>query len=87
MGARLARYTRNQTYADWANKVYDWINAREYIDEDYNVFDGGHVVVNCTAVDKAQFSYNAATLVQGAAFTYNFVSAPSSLVKHLGILT
>ena len=26
IAARLAVYTGNQTYADWANKVYDWIS-------------------------------------------------------------
>lgn len=42
--------------------------------EDGNVYDGAHTGVNCTDVFKAQFSYNAAIFLQGAAFMYSFVS-------------
>lgn len=41
MGARLARYTQNETYANWAIKTWDWIMDVKYIDKDWNVFDGG----------------------------------------------
>lgn len=44
-----------------------------YIDQDYNVYDGAHLP-NCTDVNRAQFSYNAAMILQGAAFLYNHVS-------------
>jgi mannan endo-1,6-alpha-mannosidase len=37
------------------------------------VYDGGHVEKNCTDINKATFSYNAAILLQGAAFMYNYV--------------
>ena len=46
-----------------------------YIDKDYNVFDGGHIPHNCTDIDRAQYSYNAAVFTQGAAFMYNYVCA------------
>lgn len=38
------------------------------------VYDGGHVEHNCTDINKATFSYNAAVMLQGAAFMYNYVS-------------
>ena len=73
LGARLARYTGNSTYADTAVDTWDWLVGVKFIDDKYNVYDGGHVEKNCTDIFKAQFSYNAGILVQGAAFMYNFV--------------
>ncbi|KAH9885191.1 glycoside hydrolase family 76 protein [Xylariomycetidae sp. FL2044] len=72
MGARLARYTNNQTYADWAIKTWDWLTSVGYIDSEYNVFDGGHIPHNCTDINRQQFSYNAAVLLLGAAHMYNY---------------
>lgn len=80
LGARLARYTGNATYGDIATGTYDWVKAVNYIDDSYNIFDGGHVQTNCTDIDKAQFSYIAAVFLQGAGFMYNYVSTK----HHLG---
>ena len=69
MGARLARYTGNTTYSDWAEKTWDWMWGVGLIDnENYAVYDGAHIETNCTDIFKAQFSYNNAVLAQGAAF-------------------
>lgn len=73
LGSRLARYTHNETYAYWADKTWDWLWDVGYIDSaDYRVYDGAHVEANCTDINKAQFSYNAALLLHGAAFMYNY---------------
>ncbi|KKA29390.1 hypothetical protein TD95_003847 [Thielaviopsis punctulata] len=75
LGARLARYTGNSTYATFANETWNWMkNVVKYIDDDYNIYDGGHVEHNCTDINKAQFSYNSAVFLQGAAFLYNFTN-------------
>lgn len=75
MGARLARYTGNNTYAEWAEKQYDWLWGVKYIDnENWSVYDGGHIPKNCTDINKATFTYNAALLIQSCAFMYNYVS-------------
>lgn len=79
MGARLARYTQNDTYAQWATETWDWIMSVKYIDEEWNVYDGGHVPYNCTDTNKQQFSYNAAILLSGAAYMYDYVSLTSYL--------
>ncbi|KAM7195620.1 Glycosyl hydrolase family 76 domain containing protein [Rhypophila sp. PSN 637] len=71
LGARLARYTRNTTYSDYAEQTWDWMAAVGLMDDAINVYDGAHVQTNCTDVFKAQFSYNAGVLIQGAAFMYN----------------
>ncbi|KAK3934364.1 glycoside hydrolase [Diplogelasinospora grovesii] len=75
LGARLARYTQNETYAKHAAKTFEWLWNVNYIDhESWSVYDGGHVEHNCTDVNKAQFSYNVALLLQGSAFMYNYTN-------------
>ncbi|CAN8097748.1 unnamed protein product [Discula destructiva] len=74
MGARLARYTDNTTYYSWGIDTYKWLRGVQYIDDDYNVHDGGHVEANCTDINRAQFSYNSGMLLQGAAFMYNYTA-------------
>ncbi|CAN8101808.1 unnamed protein product [Discula destructiva] len=72
LGARLARYTDNTTYSDWAVKQWDWMEDVGLIDDQYNVYDGGHVGANCTDMTRIQFSYCAAVILEGAAFMYNY---------------
>lgn len=75
MGARLARYTNNETYAKHAESTWDWIWGVNYINhDDWSVYDGGTIEHNCTDLHKATFSYNYAVLLQGCAFMYNYVS-------------
>ncbi|TGJ86415.1 hypothetical protein E0Z10_g2357 [Xylaria hypoxylon] len=70
MGARLARYTDNSTYGELAEKTWDLMWRLGYISEDFSVYDGAHEP-NCTSINKAQFSYNAAMIMQGCAYMYN----------------
>ncbi len=74
IGARLARYTKNDTYTDWSVRTWDWLVDVEYIDAEWNIYDGADIDKNCTVIVKQQFSYNAAILLQGAAYLYNYVS-------------
>lgn len=75
MGARLARFTGNSTFADQAEETWNWLTGVGFIDnETWAVYDGAHVENNCTDISKAQWSYNPAVLVHGAAFMYNYVS-------------
>jgi mannan endo-1,6-alpha-mannosidase len=77
LGARLARYTGNQTYADWAEKIWDWEQGVGLIDATYNVYDGASDTENCTGITKLQWSYNAGIYLHGAANLFNHVSLPS----------
>lgn len=83
MGARLTRYTGNETYAERAEEIYDWIkDVVKYIDpETWRVYDGAHTgerrkpgeaISNCTDIDHVQYSYNIAILAQGTATMYNY---------------
>ncbi|KAK1753376.1 glycosyl hydrolase family 76-domain-containing protein [Echria macrotheca] len=75
LAARLARYTENTTYTDWAERSWDWMVGVGYIDKDYNAYDGAHVETNCTKLTPVQFSANAAVLLHGAAIMYNYTNS------------
>ncbi|KAG7289696.1 hypothetical protein NEMBOFW57_006072 [Staphylotrichum longicolle] len=83
LGARLARYTGNQTYADWAEKTWDWVRSVGFMDDEYNIYDGGHVQHNCTDINRAQFSYNNAVYLLGAAYMYNYTDGSDKWKQRL----
>lgn len=71
LAARLARYTKNETYGIWADKVYDWMEASPLISDTYEVFDSIHF--SETECDNhpsgpIQWTYNIGTLIAGSAF-------------------
>lgn len=67
-------YTNNDTYAKKATESFEWMQSINFIDKDWNVYDGGHVETQCKKLNKDQYSYNAALMVLGAANMYNYVS-------------
>ena len=77
LGARLAMYTGNVTYADWAAKTWDWVNAVGLMSPKYEIFDGTDDNLNCSQVNHIQWSYNAGVYLLGAANMYAFVSLSS----------
>ncbi|XDG07509.1 hypothetical protein ABKA04_007124 [Annulohypoxylon sp. FPYF3050] len=76
VASRLARYTGNQTYADWATKIFEWEQGVGFINSNYNVLDGAGNAGsdNCTAINAAQFTYNAGLFMHGAANMYNYTN-------------
>lgn len=77
IAARLARYTKNDEYAQWAIKLWDWMWAVGLIDNNnWSVYDNTDSNNNCTTVDRAQWTYNAATLIIACSTMYNYVSIP-----------
>lgn len=73
LAARLARYTGDSSYAHHAAETFDWMLRVGLVDGgSFDVFDGAHVEHGCRDINRAQFSYNAAILLQGAAFMYDF---------------
>jgi mannan endo-1,6-alpha-mannosidase len=71
LSSRLARYTGNATYSDWASKSFTWTDSIGFIDQQWNVFDGASVTSNCSQINKIQSSYVAGTFITGAAHMYN----------------
>lgn len=77
IASRLAVYTGNQTYADWATKVWDWQTGIGLIGSNYDVYDGSSDTANCSSVDKLQFTYNQGLFLFGSAMMYNYVCITS----------
>lgn len=75
IAARLARFTGNQTYADWAAKIWDWEVGVGLITPEFRIYDGAGVDngENCTQKDMIQWSYNAGIFLHGAA-TSEYIS-------------
>ncbi|KFY03063.1 hypothetical protein V490_00305, partial [Pseudogymnoascus sp. VKM F-3557] len=72
IGARLALYTKNATYAKYAEESWEWMTGVGFIDKDYNIFDGADQADNCTEINQVPFSYNAGIFLLGAATMYNY---------------
>jgi len=79
LGARLARYTGNSTYKDWADKSFDWMENIGLLNTTGgNVYDGG-IIPDCQGenLKKPEWTYNTGIIMLGAAFMYN-ISEPNS---------
>lgn len=74
--ARLAVYTGNETYAEWAQKAWDWTYGVGYITKDWMFIDGAHEPYNCTDLNPLQWTYNAGVYLHGAANMYRWVCSP-----------
>ncbi|GME77767.1 unnamed protein product [Ambrosiozyma monospora] len=75
LGARLARYTGNDTYVDLCEKVYDWLVDVKFVtegDEWWFIWDGAGTEANCSVVSKGQWTYNAGLMIAGCAYLYNY---------------
>lgn len=73
MAARLAVYTNNNTYAHWANRIWDWTVAVGLSSPDYQFYDGTEDTKNCTSVNHVRWTYNAGVYLHGTANMYNYV--------------
>ncbi|QLG74465.1 hypothetical protein HG535_0G03480 [Zygotorulaspora mrakii] len=75
LAARLARYTGNHTYVEWAERVYDWMLGIKLISpgETKYVYDGVMVTDNCSGTPVSyQWTYNQGLLLSGCAYLYNY---------------
>lgn len=72
IASRLALFTGNDSYAEWAEKTWDWTWETELIDNERGyIYDGRHIAKNCTGMVRLQFSYNAGVYINGASAMYN----------------
>ncbi|KAE8155159.1 glycoside hydrolase [Aspergillus avenaceus] len=74
LAARLARYTGNQTYADWAVRVWDWTETVGFMTHDNLFFDGADDLKNCTEFNQLEWTYNSGVYLLGAATMYNLTN-------------
>lgn len=63
-------YTGNDTYAMWADKVYEWMSQSPILPGDGTVYDGTSMdtVPMCKDADKTQWTYNYGIMIAGAAY-------------------
>jgi mannan endo-1,6-alpha-mannosidase len=71
LAARLAKYTGNATYVEWAEKSYTWARDIGLISEDYYIYDGTDDSKNCSDVNNIQWTSNNGIMLEGAALLYN----------------
>lgn len=75
IASRLARYTGNNTYAEWAEKIWDWEEGLGLITKEHAVLDGvtikeGHECKD--DMDPTEWSYNSGIFLHGSAVLYDF---------------
>ncbi len=77
IAARLARYTGNDTYAETAERVWDWMVGVGFItydssnDGEFVIFDGAMVTSNCTSLTRTKWLYTYGIFMAGCAYMYN----------------
>ena len=72
IAARLALYTGNTTYVDWAARTWDWMVSVRLMDEAYRIYDGAHTDNACRVVVPYEFSYNPGAFLLGSAALYEY---------------
>lgn len=88
LGARLLRYTANDTYYhDWVDRAYDWMVDVDFINEtNWFAYDGATTTSNCTSMTPYLWSYNLALLVSGCAYMYNYTGEEKWYTRTLGFV-
>lgn len=71
LAARLAMYTGNSSYSDWADKMWDWSRSVGLVSDNFLVYDGTDDTIDCRELNHLQWSYNAGVYLYGAATMWN----------------
>ncbi|KAL5614547.1 hypothetical protein BROUX41_004650 [Berkeleyomyces rouxiae] len=86
IAARLARYTGNSSYADWAEKIWNWEKQLLFVNTDWEIEDGAHTDDECRDMTKVLWSYNFGIHMHGAANMYNITGNQTWLDAVDGVL-
>ncbi|EAL86486.1 glycoside hydrolase family 76 protein [Aspergillus fumigatus Af293] len=79
LAARLARYTNNHTYYEWAEKVWDWSCSSPLLNnKTWSVADSTNIEDGCESQGNNQWSYNYGTYLMGAAYMWNYTNGTNS---------
>lgn len=90
IASRLARYTGNDSYAEWAEKVWDWETEVGLISDKFEVRDGVTIRdgQECKDdMDKTEWSYNSGIFLHGAAVMWNYTENQTWRDRVDGLLT
>lgn len=75
IAARLARYTGNQTYADWAEKIFDWQLSSGFTNSTtYAIYDGATIPCAVSTINELQWTYNNGLFLGGSAYMWNYTN-------------
>lgn len=78
LAARLAYITGNQSYFDWADMVWNWMESSVMFDKASDgtlyIWDNTDSDNNCTDATNYIWTYNYGTLISGAAYMYNYTN-------------
>ncbi|KAJ5584743.1 CAZyme family GH76 [Penicillium hispanicum] len=75
LAARLALYTKNSTYADWAERIWDWSATTPILKESaWTIADSTTCETQCTDHGDYQWTYNYGTYISGAGYMYNYTN-------------
>jgi len=92
LSARLAQFTGNATYSEWADKSFKWLQDVKLLSDKYSVYDGTDTNTGCGTINHIQWSYPFGLLTEGAAVMYNITngkeiwkSAVQGFADHLEI--
>lgn len=81
IAARLAKYTKNDTYTEWAMKAWQWESDIGLMTNDYHFYDGSSERQNCTELNHIQWTYNAGIHMSGAAAMWNMSETRGNAVS------
>ncbi|ETN36848.1 uncharacterized protein HMPREF1541_07835 [Cyphellophora europaea CBS 101466] len=75
LAARLGYVTANETYLDWAEMVWEWMEASVMFERTNDgllyIWDNTNADNNCIDATNYIWTYNYGTLIAGAAYMYN----------------
>jgi len=76
IATRLGAYTKNATFFDWADRMFDWVSTIGLVNGTASpgslyVYDGSDDLLNCTEFDHVQWTYNAGIFMHGCAVMWN----------------
>ncbi|KAF2431301.1 glycoside hydrolase [Tothia fuscella] len=88
LAARLAKFTKEGRYLDWASMSFDWMRSVNLIDNDYNVFDGTDdaKTTGCPDVNHDQWSYNVGVFLYGSAVLQAHTNDPKWIDRTNGLI-
>lgn len=75
ISARLARFTKNETYVETCETVFTWLMDVGFItitDFGATVYDGANIDNDCADIVHLEWSYNFGVLIGGCAYLYDF---------------
>ncbi|KAJ5779891.1 Six-hairpin glycosidase [Penicillium paradoxum] len=78
LSARLARYTNNQTYSDWAEKIWEWSTRVPLVNTtEWTIGDTVEVASDCKSHGDLSWTHNYGAYISGAAYMYNVTNGQS----------